>query len=45
MLEVKNVRCGYDNNEIIKGVSFNVEPVSNLCIVGTNCCWKIKLLK
>ena len=21
MLEVKNVRCGYDNNEIIKGVA------------------------
>lgn len=34
MLEVKNVRCGYDNNEIIKGVSLIIEPGSNLCIVG-----------
>ena len=40
MLEVKNVRCGYDNNEIIKGVSFNVEPGSKLCIVGPNGCGK-----
>ena len=45
MLEVKNVRCGYDNNEIIKGVSFNVEPGSNLCIVGPNGCGKSTLLK
>ena len=45
MLEVKNVRCGYDNNEVIKGVSFNVEPGSNLCIVGPNGCGKSTLLK
>ena len=33
MLEVKGVRCGYDNKEIVKGVSFNIERGNNLCIV------------
>ena len=34
MLEVNKVRCGYDNKEIVKGVSFSVERGKNLCIVG-----------
>lgn len=45
MLEVKGVRCGYDNNEIIKGVSFSVDRGNNLCIVGPNGCGKSTLLK
>ena len=44
MLEVKGVRCGYDNKEIVKGVSFNIERGNNLCIVGPNGCGKSTLL-
>ena len=45
MLEVNGVRCGYDNKEIVKGVSFNIERGNNLCIVGPNGCGKSTLLK
>ena len=45
MLEIKEVRCGYDNKEIVKGVSFSVERGNNLCIVVPNGCGKSTLLK
>ena len=45
MLEIKDVRCGYENKEVVKGVSFSVERGNNLCIVGPNGCGKSTLLK
>ena len=45
MLEIKEVRCGYDNKEVVKGVSFSVERGNKLCIVGPNGCGKSTLLK
>ena len=45
MLKVKNLYCGYDNVDIIKNVSFDVERGKNICIVGPNGCGKSTLLK
>lgn len=45
MLEVKNLYCGYEDVDIIKNVSFNVERGKNICIVGPNGCGKSTLLK
>ena len=45
MLKVKNLYCGYDDINVIKNVSFNVERGKNLCIVGPNGCGKSTLLK
>lgn len=45
MIEVKNIYCGYDNNDIIKNLSFKVNNGENLCIVGPNGCGKSTLLK
>lgn len=45
MLNIKDVSCGYGNEDIVKNVSFSVERGKNLCIVGPNGCGKSTLLK
>lgn len=45
MLRIENVRCGYDENEVIKGVSFHVKKGEKVCIIGPNGCGKTTLLK
>lgn len=45
MLKIKDVSCGYENEDIVKNVSFSVERGNNLCIVGPNGCGKSTLLK
>lgn len=44
MLEVRNLHTGYER-EIIKGVSFDIEPGTITCILGANGCGKTTLLK
>ena len=45
MLEVKDLCCGYDGVDVVKGVDFKVTRGKNLCIVGPNGCGKSTLLK
>lgn len=45
MLEVKDLSCGYDGVDVVKGVSFSITRGKNLCIVGPNGCGKSTLLK
>lgn len=45
ILSVNNMFCGYDNMDVIKGITFNLEQGDNLCIVGPNGCGKTTLLK
>lgn len=45
MLSVDNLFCGYNDKDIIKDISFNLEPGSSLCIIGPNGCGKSTLLK
>lgn len=45
MLELKNIFCGYEQEEIIKNVTFEAKRGEILCIVGPNGCGKSTLLK
>lgn len=45
MLEVKDLCCGYDGIDVVKGVDFSIGRGKNLCIVGPNGCGKSTLLK
>ncbi len=45
MLSLENVRCGYNETVVIKGVSFHVKEGEKICIIGPNGCGKTTLLK
>ncbi|SHJ27778.1 ABC transporter ATP-binding protein [Lutispora thermophila] len=45
MLSVNHIFCGYNNQDIIKDISFDVEAGCNLSIIGPNGCGKSTLLK
>lgn len=45
MLEVRDLRCGYDGQEIVHGVSFDVRDGEFACIIGANGCGKTTTLK
>ncbi len=45
MITVNNLRAGYDGNEILRGVSFELKSGDNLAIIGPNGCGKTTLLR
>ncbi len=45
MIEVKNVYAGYDNKEVLKGISFTVDKGECLSVIGQNGCGKSTLLR
>lgn len=45
MITVKNIRAGYDGNEILHNVSFSLSDDENLSIIGPNGCGKTTLLR
>jgi len=45
MLEVKKLFAGYGYGDVLKDISFKVEPGEKLCILGPNGCGKTTLLK
>lgn len=45
MLSLEDVRCGYNETEVIKGISFRVSEGDKICIIGPNGCGKTTLLK
>lgn len=45
MLQVKNLFCNYNDVNVIKNISFDLEENIHLCIIGPNGCGKTTLLK
>lgn len=45
ILSVKDIRCGYNDTEIVHGISFDVSKNEKLCILGPNGCGKTTLLR
>lgn len=44
MLEVKDIFCGYGNEDVIKGISFSLSENKILSVIGPNGCGKTTLL-
>ena len=42
---IKDLKCGYDKNEIIHGISTTIESSGICCILGENGCGKTTLLR
>lgn len=45
MLELKNVRAGYDGTEVLHGLSYKFEDGKNYCLLGPNGCGKTTLIR
>ena len=45
LLEVKNLCCGYDENDVVHNISFKVNRGENISIIGPNGCGKSTILK
>lgn len=45
LLEVKNLCCGYDENDVVHNISFKVDRGENISIIGPNGCGKSTILK
>ena len=45
MLEVRDLRAGYGEKEIVHGVSFDIPRGQFVCVIGANGCGKSTLLK
>ncbi len=45
MIEIKNLRAGYDGSDVIKNINLQIHSGENLCILGPNGCGKTTLLR
>ncbi len=45
MLQVRDLKCGYDKTQIVHGVSFDVQDGEFACIMGANGCGKSTTMK
>ena len=45
MLELKDVRAGYDGFEVLHGLSYKFEDGKNYCLLGPNGCGKTTLIR
>ncbi|MBO4235820.1 MAG: ABC transporter ATP-binding protein [Firmicutes bacterium] len=45
MLELKDVRAGYDGVEVLHGLSYKFEDGKNYCLLGPNGCGKTTLIR
>ena len=45
MLELKNVRAGYGDQEVLHGITYTFENGKNYCLLGPNGCGKTTLIR
>ena len=45
LLQLDAVSCGYDGVDVVHGVSLDIRPGENLCLLGPNGCGKTTLLR